>query len=104
AVHMSASVIEAGLASTSDALVLTLSKLRDVTHSSLFERGYALIRGLWVTSPARLETICKLWFSSIISDNGEHNRSQFSPSVYSPVPYSSRLRLLWHNEDSFNAR
>jgi hypothetical protein len=83
-------------------LASLMGQVRPEIDQCLLKYGYAHIHGLAIDSAQGFEAICGLLFSSLISDNGEHTRNQLSAYVYSPVAYSPRSRLLWHNENSFN--
>lgn len=69
----------------------------------LLDSGAILFRGFDVTAPETLERFASLFVDELYGDNGEHSRATVNGNVYTPVFFPPEERLLWHNENSFNA-
>jgi amino acid adenylation domain-containing protein len=72
-------------------------------ETKLLKHGAILFRGFKVSSPLEFERFASTICSDLLSENGEHPREEVSRNVYTPVFYPSEKKLLWHNENSFNA-
>jgi alpha-ketoglutarate-dependent taurine dioxygenase len=74
------------------------ARMRDAIGDS----GYAIVRGAAPLKPAEFEAIATLACGHLVADNGEHDRvTAGTASVFTPTAYSSKLKILWHNENSF---
>lgn len=81
-----------------DELILTGVELKKMLH----EKGALLLRGFNVDNPDKFKSIAGLFADDLMSDNGEHIPLSNTDKVYTPVGYSAKEKLLWHNENSFN--
>jgi amino acid adenylation domain-containing protein len=70
----------------------------------LRRHGALLFRGFNLSSASGFEQFAKNISPELVNDNGEHSREAISSNIYTPVFYPAYLRLLWHNENSFNHR
>ncbi|MEV0318585.1 TauD/TfdA family dioxygenase [Streptomyces sp. NPDC050658] len=70
---------------------------------TLDEHGAVLFRGFSVTTTDGLERLAGALVDELYCDNGEHPRASLSGSISSPVFFPPEEKLLWHNENSFNA-
>lgn len=70
----------------------------------LQENGALLFRNFHIDSPEKFKNLASAFADDLMSDNGEHNPLSSIDKVYTPVTYSPREKLLWHNENSFNQR
>ena len=68
------------------------------------EHGALLFRGFNVTTPPAFEQFAQTLCAELYDENGEHPHVSVSGKVYTPVFYPPTLKLLWHNENSFNRR
>jgi alpha-ketoglutarate-dependent taurine dioxygenase len=75
---------------------------RDTIDALLLTHGAILFRGFGITAPNVFQDLAAAVCTTLFEDNGEHERTSVSPSVYSPVFYPPEKHLLWHNENSFN--
>ncbi|HEV2864151.1 MAG TPA: SDR family NAD(P)-dependent oxidoreductase [Pyrinomonadaceae bacterium] len=75
---------------------------RQLVESKLLSHGAILFRGFAVDSAAEFERFAGALCPDLFGENGEHNRTAVSGSVYTPVFYPPEKQLLWHNENSFN--
>jgi alpha-ketoglutarate-dependent taurine dioxygenase len=66
--------------------------------------GAVLVRGFDALSVTEFESVAKTVLEDVVSENGEHEPVDASTIVQTPVPFSRNLKLLWHNENSFNHR
>lgn len=66
--------------------------------------GAVLLRGFDELSVDEFAGLAKLVLDDIVTENGEHEPVEASSIVQTPVPFSNELKLLWHNENSFNHR
>jgi len=64
--------------------------------------GAVLFRGFGVHEPEALHELVRAAAQPPYSST-EHDRVSLGTDVFTPIPYSSRERLLWHNEDAFRA-
>jgi alpha-ketoglutarate-dependent taurine dioxygenase len=69
----------------------------------LDREGAVLLRRFPRQLVERFEQTARVICDRVSEDGGEHERSSLSGRVYSPVFYPPPKRLLWHNENSFNA-
>jgi len=74
----------------------------DYLDRELCKHGALLFRGFNVRSAVGFEKFAQTIGVDLLTDNGEHQRSAITESVYTPVAYPSDQQLLWHNENSFN--
>lgn len=80
------------------------SLLEDASRLSklLYEQGALLFRDFNVHTSKHFKAIANMFAQDLMSDNGEHNPIDDSNGVFTPVSYSAKEKLLWHNENSFN--
>lgn len=76
---------------------------RDELITSLHKTGGLLFRGFGVDGPESFEQLALQFVPELFAENGEHPRTAVSGNVYTPVFFPPEERLLWHNENSFNA-
>jgi alpha-ketoglutarate-dependent taurine dioxygenase len=74
----------------------------DYLDRELSKHGAILFREFNVRSVSGFEKFAQAIGVDLFTDNGEHQRSAITESVYTPVAYPSHKQLLWHNENSFN--
>jgi alpha-ketoglutarate-dependent taurine dioxygenase len=72
-------------------------------EEQLLKHGAILFRNFRVASPQVFEQFAGTLSPDLYSENGEHPREEISGNVYTPVFYPPEKKLLWHNENSFNA-
>ncbi len=72
-------------------------------EDALLKHGGILFRGFDVSSSLEFEQFAATICPDLFSENGEHPREEVSGNVYTPVFYPPEKKLLWHNENSFNA-
>jgi amino acid adenylation domain-containing protein/non-ribosomal peptide synthase protein (TIGR01720 family) len=72
-------------------------------ETELLKHGGILFRGFEVRSPLEFEQLALALCPHLFNENGEHPREAVSKNVYTPVFYPKDQKLLWHNENSFNA-
>lgn len=77
---------------------LRSSELENMLH----KYGALLFRGFSIDSPDKFKKVAISFAEDLMSDNGEHNPLSTTDGVYTPVSYSPKEKLLWHNENSFN--
>ncbi len=75
---------------------------RELIERELGKHGALLFRGFSLPLAGDFERFAKTICPELFSENGEHSRETISGNVYTPVYYPTYLRLLWHNENSFN--
>ena len=74
-------------------------------RTALDTRSALLIRGLAVTDPMAVTALGDLIFAGEPAfATGEHPHAQGAEGVYRPVRFAPAETLLWHHENSFNAR
>lgn len=74
-------------------------------RSALADRGALLIRGLPpVDARGAVQIAESLFPGEDAIDTGEHPLAGDTAALYQPVPFASDQTLLWHHENSFNAR
>ncbi|MDT0262309.1 condensation domain-containing protein [Jatrophihabitans lederbergiae] len=74
-------------------------------EADLAVHGAVLFRGFDVTEPEAFEAFAAQFVDQLLTDNGEHPRAVIggSGNVYTPVFFAPEEKLLWHNENTFNA-
>lgn len=83
--------------------ITDLSFTRSVLSDNLHTKGALLFRGFHIDSATKFKEVALLFTNNLMSDNGEHIPAKESTRVFTPVNYPSNEKLLWHNENSFNA-
>ncbi len=68
----------------------------------LHEKGALLLRNFSIDSAEKFKEIALIFARDLMSNNGEHIPLSTTHGVYTPVSYSPKEKLLWHNENSFN--
>lgn len=68
----------------------------------LYEYGALAFRGFDISSIINMETFSSLTLDDIYQSNTEHQPVVDSATVQIPVEYANDLKLLWHNENTFN--
>lgn len=82
---------------------LTISKDRkEELIALLHKKGAILFRDFNIDTGEKFKSIADIFITDFISDNGEHNPLPESNGVFTPVAYSAKEKLFWHNENSFN--
>lgn len=66
--------------------------------------GAVLLRGLRQLDANQFGNLARSISRRLIRDNPEHSTTDSDADVQTPVAYPADQRLLWHNENSFNAR
>jgi alpha-ketoglutarate-dependent taurine dioxygenase len=74
----------------------------DKLRARLHQNGVILFRGFHVHTPEEFKQLANIFTNNLMADNGEHNPLPGAGGVYTPVAYSAKEKLLWHNENSFN--
>ncbi len=69
----------------------------------LNESGALLFRGFNITTSQEFSSIAREICGPLAAENGEHNSVPGDSHVQTPVFYAAEKKLLWHNENSFNA-
>jgi len=72
-------------------------------ETELLKHGVLLFRGFHISSPGEFESFASTICPELFGENSEHPREEVSENVYTPVFYPPEKKLLWHNENSFNA-
>ncbi|GLV53938.1 hypothetical protein KDH_07890 [Dictyobacter sp. S3.2.2.5] len=72
-------------------------------EEQLLKHGAILFRGFKLANPLVFEEFASTLCQDLYSENGEHPREEISGNIYTPVFYPPEKKLLWHNENSFNA-
>lgn len=73
-------------------------------ETELLKVGAILFRGFNISAPAEFDRFVSSICSSLFNENGEHPRESMGGNIYTPVFYAPDKKLLWHNENSFNAQ
>lgn len=73
-----------------------------VIEKKILQYGAVLFKGFDVYSIDEFEKFSLTVCSKLYKDNSEHVPVGESQHVQTPVPYSPNMKLLWHNENSFN--
>ncbi|OEZ60291.1 condensation domain-containing protein [Duganella sp. HH105] len=69
--------------------------------AKLLAHGAILFRGFNVSTPDALERFALALCPTLYEENGEH--PHLAGKIYRPVFYPPTEKLLWHNENTFNA-
>ncbi len=80
-----------------------LTEHREGAAEALVTHGVLLFRGFGVREPGELQALVAAAGEAPYLST-EHTRASLGTHVFTPIPYSNRERLLWHNEDSFRAQ
>lgn len=64
--------------------------------------GALLLRGMPHMDAEKFERTARYICKDLISENGEHDRSNISSAVFTPIFYPETEKIKWHNENSFN--
>jgi amino acid adenylation domain-containing protein len=78
--------------------------VRPFLEQQLLASGALLLRGFHVLSAPALERFAAAVCPELLSDNGEHTRTNVAGRIYTPVAYPADRHLLSHNENTFNDR
>jgi alpha-ketoglutarate-dependent taurine dioxygenase len=73
-------------------------------RAELDRSGALFLRGAGIGSAEEFERFAGVFVQDLVRDNGEHPRAAVTGGVYTPVFFAPEEKLLWHNENSFNAR
>lgn len=76
---------------------------RDELIEALHAHGALLFRGFSITEPGEFAEFASVFAGNLFTENGEHPRAVLSGKVYEPTFFPPEEKLLWHNENSFNA-
>jgi Taurine catabolism dioxygenase TauD, TfdA family len=77
---------------------------RGFVAKQLGHYGALLFRGFGIDCAGSLEEVARTLAAELVADNGEHVPVANSAGVQTPVFYAPEKKLLWHNENTFNAR
>ena len=88
------------LAAPGAVLPTWLAGNRQRVDEALAAHGALVFRGFGVREPGMLQDVVGAAGEPPYLST-EHNRTSLAANVFTPIPYSSRERLLWHNEDAF---
>lgn len=66
--------------------------------------GSVLLRGFDELSVGEFARVAEILLDDVVCQNGEHEPVGASSFVQTPVRFSPKRKLLWHNENSFNHR
>ena len=80
----------------------SLADKRNYLSGILHRKGALPFRDFQAHSSDNFKKISNVFVSDFISDNGEHIPLSDTKGVFTPVSYSEKEKLLWHNENSFN--
>lgn len=69
----------------------------------LVNRGAVLLRGFGITEPDDFRHLATNLIGELYTHNAEHVPVSDDGAVQRPVPYPPSRKLLWHNENCFNA-
>jgi alpha-ketoglutarate-dependent taurine dioxygenase len=73
-------------------------------EAELCKHGALLFRDFHISSPVEFERFALALCPDLFSENSEHVPANVgSGNLYTPVFYPPEKKLLWHNENSFNA-
>ena len=70
-------------------------------EAKLVRHGAILFRNFDIATPEKLERFASTSKTALFAENGEH--PHISGRVYKPVFFPPTEKLLWHNENTFNA-
>jgi hypothetical protein len=78
---------------------------RPMLERELLKHGALLFRGFDMSNAVTFERFALVFCPQLYGENGEHVQAPESESgaLYTPVFYAPEKKLLWHNENSFNA-
>ncbi len=79
-------------------LLLKQNELKQTLHKS----GALLFRNFNINCAEKFKEFAEIFANDLMSDNGEHDSLPAIQGIYTPVSYSPKEKLLWHNENSFN--
>ena len=82
--------------------LLSQSATCETINQLLDKYGAILLRGFDVDSPEKMEIIADKLLDDIYTQNTEHVPVSNGTKVQTPVKYSAKEFLLWHNENTFN--
>jgi len=75
-----------------------------MTFRELFDNhGSLLFRNFNIREVEQFSKVSEYLIDDLVTDNGEHRAINDSGTVQTPVEYSKSHKLLWHNENTFNA-
>ena len=75
---------------------------REYIDSLLLDNGALLFRGFNIDLELHFEAFTGSLCLELLRENAEHDRENLSGAVYTPVFFPPDMKLLWHNENSFN--
>lgn len=84
-------------------LATTIADRKIELESLLHKHGALLFRGYPIATAQDYDRAIGALIPTLMVDNGEHQPIAESDKVYKPVKYEESKKLLWHNENSFNA-
>jgi alpha-ketoglutarate-dependent taurine dioxygenase len=76
---------------------------RDALIAALRRHGALLFRGFGITEPEAFAEFAAVFADELFTENGEHPQAVLSGKVYAPTFFPPEEKLLWHNENTFNA-
>jgi alpha-ketoglutarate-dependent taurine dioxygenase len=74
---------------------------RDRVDAALRDSGALRFGGFGLGAVPAFEQLARATCGELLRDNPEHTSVSDSGNVQTPVPYSARRKLLWHNENTF---
>lgn len=75
---------------------------KNILQEILHKNGAILLRGFKIDNEENFKKVASAFIEDLMSENGEHNPVKNIDGIYTPVNYSPKEKLLWHNENSFN--
>lgn len=75
---------------------------RDCVRAELVRFGAVRFEGFTLNEVSAFEELALVSCAELYRENAEHVAASASGNVQTPVPYSARHKLLWHNENTFN--
>jgi hypothetical protein len=75
---------------------------RDHVDAELSKFGAVRLEGFALDVDSTFEKVALASCGDLYRDNPEHISASPNGNVQTPVPYSARRKLLWHNENTFN--
>lgn len=75
---------------------------RDQVDAELRKFGAVRLDGFGLDEVSAFEELAIVSCAELYRGNPEHTSVSASGNVQTPVPYSARRKLLWHNENTFN--
>ena len=88
----------------SDSFLGVAKAMNSAVDEFLASTGAVLLRGFGSLDTNQFGNLARGIFRRLTRDNPEHNATESDADVQTPVAYPADQRLLWHNENSFNAR